>query len=1378
MTVAGEPSPPTVTDRGDPRLGGPPDRWRPERAGVVNVWQYAEETLEFADGRLLLYGANGSGKTMLLELLLPYLLDARGQPGRLSTAGADRGGLWDRVTGYGASEGRTGFLWVTFVRTGSDGEVDRFTCGTRLRAKPSGGGEHTWFTTSLAPTRDLHLLDDQRRPVAVDELAARLGTHGTVWGNDTDGYRGAVRGTLYPGFSAEQLDACITALLVARKQSVTDGLSADRLHELLSAGLPALDDQEVAKVARGFEELDRRRDDIERMTADLRVVDRVATTARAHARAVLAVQAADRIAAETAKDRVTRVEREARDRHAAAADEVDDLTARADAADDRGRRLAARREALLTSDAYREAGRLDDLGRAAEQARGRADEAGTRADRARARSEEAEAKLQRDREEVHRTDEQRRRLADELDDALTVAGTPSRIGAVTDAGGTAVDRAPDGDGDAAEVVAAELAGRTHQLKEVRQRLLEHRDAVRDRERSLEHHDEADGRLRERRAELRTAAREVDGQLEAWRAELGGWVAHLQELPADVAAPVEQASAPDEVARTVRAAREAVVRPLLIDDAELAAHAGELADQEQRLDRELVAVEAGEDLVPDGPAWREERTGIPGAPFRLLVDLAPGLDETAAGRIEAALLATGLLDAWVRPDGRLDSDRADLGLLADAPIVDGPSLADVLRPESDTGPAGDVAATVLRRVALVDERADRAALPTVVVGRDGTFRAGPLAGRGPTGPARYLGATARRRHRERRTTELRDAIAGVAAERAEVEDRRRAVAGRIERADAEVVAQPSGTAVDQARRFHETAQVQLDAAVAEIGRAETAVRDAERRVESSLRQLSLLADRHGLPTDDDGLERVAAAVADATARLRTYRGHLALLASLRVRLLEREDEVADVQRQAADEHRRATELGGEAVTAVERFATLERVAGAEARQVREQLGAVEAELVTLERDQREIGRDLATVREELGRAEAVLSQATADRERADQVRDDVHERLRAAVRDGLIEDAGRDPVPTPANVTASLELARGIGGREEPPTPAEVSRALGRLRDAVREATEQLGGRADLQVVDGDLWASLHARVDGLTHRAPQLRQRFGELLERARTELGTREERVFEETLTGAVRRHLADRIRTATATVTAMNTLLAAVETSAGGVRSQLRWDVDADEVDDREVLRRIRTLLLGSHHDPAEQRELHEFLRRQIALVRADEQDTGSWHERLSRVLDYRRWHRFEVLVHHRRFGDTPVRFGSRKVQLSAGERTVALTVPLIAAIAAHYLPRDGAEPPPPCPRLLLMDELFPKVDRANKRLLLGMINDLGLDVVFTSDKDWCDYDTLDRIAIHVVQKDGDRSLTTRFVWEAGARQPAPVSAVSVVAADDHGPSLFDGA
>jgi hypothetical protein len=34
-------------------------RWRPSRAGILNVYQYENETLHFADGRLLLRGVNG-----------------------------------------------------------------------------------------------------------------------------------------------------------------------------------------------------------------------------------------------------------------------------------------------------------------------------------------------------------------------------------------------------------------------------------------------------------------------------------------------------------------------------------------------------------------------------------------------------------------------------------------------------------------------------------------------------------------------------------------------------------------------------------------------------------------------------------------------------------------------------------------------------------------------------------------------------------------------------------------------------------------------------------------------------------------------------------------------------------------------------------------------------------------------------------------------------------------------------------------------------------------------------------------------------------------------------------------------------------------------
>jgi len=57
------------------------NRFRPTRAGVINVWDYVDEEWAFADGRLALRGHNGSGKTKALEVLFPFVFDGWPTPG-------------------------------------------------------------------------------------------------------------------------------------------------------------------------------------------------------------------------------------------------------------------------------------------------------------------------------------------------------------------------------------------------------------------------------------------------------------------------------------------------------------------------------------------------------------------------------------------------------------------------------------------------------------------------------------------------------------------------------------------------------------------------------------------------------------------------------------------------------------------------------------------------------------------------------------------------------------------------------------------------------------------------------------------------------------------------------------------------------------------------------------------------------------------------------------------------------------------------------------------------------------------------------------------------------------------------------------------------
>ena len=50
-------------------------RWQPLRAGLVDLFYYDAEEFWFRDGRLLLRGNNGTGKSKVLALTLPFLLD-------------------------------------------------------------------------------------------------------------------------------------------------------------------------------------------------------------------------------------------------------------------------------------------------------------------------------------------------------------------------------------------------------------------------------------------------------------------------------------------------------------------------------------------------------------------------------------------------------------------------------------------------------------------------------------------------------------------------------------------------------------------------------------------------------------------------------------------------------------------------------------------------------------------------------------------------------------------------------------------------------------------------------------------------------------------------------------------------------------------------------------------------------------------------------------------------------------------------------------------------------------------------------------------------------------------------------------------------------
>ena len=111
-----------------------PARFVPTRAGIVNLYEYADQTFEFADGRLLLRGHNTSGKTKVLELLFPFCLDGDISPVRLDPfAGTAKEMKWNLV-GCIEQDTRVGYVWIEFERADGRGGVERVTAGIGMKA--------------------------------------------------------------------------------------------------------------------------------------------------------------------------------------------------------------------------------------------------------------------------------------------------------------------------------------------------------------------------------------------------------------------------------------------------------------------------------------------------------------------------------------------------------------------------------------------------------------------------------------------------------------------------------------------------------------------------------------------------------------------------------------------------------------------------------------------------------------------------------------------------------------------------------------------------------------------------------------------------------------------------------------------------------------------------------------------------------------------------------------------------------------------------------------------------------------------------------------------------------------------------------------------
>jgi uncharacterized protein (TIGR02680 family) len=1370
------------------RAGGLPrpgrERWQPLRVGLLDLFHYDYEEFWFRDGRLLWRGNNGTGKSKVLALTLPFLLDGEASAHRVEPDGDQHKRMeWNLLLG-GRYPERLGYTWIEFGRADADGTEHYVTAGIALKAVAGRGIADRWFfVTDRRVGDDLPLLTAGGAALTRDRLTEVIGDRGQVV-RTAEHYRRLLDERLFQ-LGADRYGALLDLLIQLRQPQLSKRPDPVMLSRALSEALTPLDSGLLADAAAGFHDLEQQRLELQSLQETGDHVERFLTRYSRYAGVAARRYARDLRGAQSSYEEAGRQLGEVRQQAEQARSDHDATATRLEEVRREQTRLQAVREQLT------ERPELHDLDRArteAAAARLRSEAASQRLTGATDRHRRSSAKVDATRAAASEATEQRDRsvaslaaAADEAaaraahDHALATPGVFDDAAALRRALGTVAD------------------DRTAALTQVRTLT---RAAI-----------AADGRLTEQRTRLTQQEADRDAAAEALTEAdegltlegerlLGAWMGFAARADAlDVPYPDEvglpewvttldgpdPATAElDERVRTLRrdlAHRDAAAQTQLT---EIDRRIGELTVQQAEL-------EAGIPPSPPASLTRDvaSRATRPGAPLWRAVDVRGDLLDAGRAGIEAALEASGLLDAWLTPDGGvLDPDQLDAVLLTGLTGPDGvtgpdgltgpPSaheradgapdtLADLLRPTIDRDDSQAAALTeaavdaVLRAVRVhpdaetLTHAADRCA-----VSLDGGYRLGTLQGRWSKPVSEYLGAAAREQARRSRLAQLAAELDIAEADRARVE----AVVADVARLDARVTEQlgerPSDQPLRDAHARVGAAALELQRREAALGPTRQAVEAARAAAELARQELAGTAADLGLPTDPTAQDAVAAALA-------RFREECSDLVAAVQRCTDRAQEVVTWQSEVDAGQEALTAATEEAVTADDEhraadagWHTLQDSLGDTVEELTAHLDRTVAALAELTAEHKDVERRHLEARDRLNLAAGKQEVLVIEQSHRQDRRDRAVSGLRSFAATGLLAVAAPElEIPDPGEQWAADPAVR-LARRAEA-TLSEVDdsdQAWKRVQDDITrrfsELTEALtrhSHQAHADLRDGLYVVSI---LYSGRERAPQeLIRLISTEVELRERELTTREQQVLEEHLVGDVASRLQELITEADAMVGWMNAELAERPTSTG-MRLRLAWQPDPDGP---EGLAQARGHLLRQTSQlwsAADRRAVGDFLQRQIQRMRAEDPQ-GTWTEHLRRALDYRGWHRF--VIERLQDGNWRSAIGPA----SGGERVLTVSLPLFAAASAHYRSAH-----PHAPRLVLLDEAFAGVDDDSRAKCLGLLTQFDLDVAMTSEREWGFYATVPGIATYqLVRHDGvDAVHVSGWEWDGVSPRQVPRS------------------
>ena len=268
--------------------------FKPTRMGLINFWLYDDEVFNFYDGKLLLRGQNGSGKSVTMQSFIPLILDGNKSPKRLDTFGSTDKHIEYYLLGENnEKDDSTGYLYMEFY----NGLEDRYiTIGMGLRARR--GKPTDFFGFILKDGRrvgkDFFLYKTKdgftKTPLTKLELRSALGVSNNLVETAKE-YKKLVNDNLFKFRNIETFDEFINIILQIRSPKLSKEYRPTKLMEVLNEVLPPLSDETLRPLSDTIENLNATKEKINELKNNIDILSNFTKVFKNYNEAVLLAKA-------------------------------------------------------------------------------------------------------------------------------------------------------------------------------------------------------------------------------------------------------------------------------------------------------------------------------------------------------------------------------------------------------------------------------------------------------------------------------------------------------------------------------------------------------------------------------------------------------------------------------------------------------------------------------------------------------------------------------------------------------------------------------------------------------------------------------------------------------------------------------------------------------------------------------------------------------------------------------------------------------------------------------------------------------------------------------------------------------------------------------